>query len=73
MWLMPGVGRLDCQWEVWKASSAVRFWSIRMARRNQASGSVSELVKIIINRPSTLEVQRGFQHVHGRGFGIDRG
>ena len=56
MWLMPGVGRLDCQWEVCKASSAVRFWSIRTARQNQASGSMSELVEIIIDRPSTLEV-----------------
>ena len=48
MWLMPGAGRWGCQWEVWKASSAVRFWSIRTARQNQASGSVSEGLSYII-------------------------
>jgi len=32
---------------------------------------VLELVKVIVDRPSTLKVQHGFQHVHGCGFGIE--
>jgi len=32
---------------------------------------VLELVEVIVDRPSTLEVRHGFQHVHGRGFGIE--
>jgi len=32
---------------------------------------VLELVEVIVDRPSTLKVRRGFQHVHSRGFGIE--
>ena len=32
---------------------------------------VLELVEVIIDQPSTLEVRRGFQHIHGRSFGIE--
>jgi len=32
---------------------------------------VFELVEVIIDRPSTLKVRCGLQHVRGRGFGIE--
>jgi len=43
------------------------FW-VRVAR---VLNEVLELVEVNVDRPSTLEVRCSFQHVYGRGFGVE--
>jgi len=63
----PGKGRQDSAVEA-SAEFHHNCFQVGVAR---VLNEVLELVKVIINRPSTLEVRRGFQHVHGCSFGIE--
>jgi len=63
----PGKGHQDSAVEA-SAEFHHNCFQVRVAG---VLNEVLELVEVIVDQPSTLEVRRGFQHVRSCGFGIE--